>query len=90
MTYPVTPPDDDPNAEAGAQLLLRGGLMLTTLLEAGHDLTEPENVLALQLLGPMISRAIGGNIDADMETVKFIAKGSDITKFQELIRGMAK
>jgi len=66
-------------AEYGEQLLTRAGWMLHTLSQAGFDpLHEPIDLLSLQLLGPVLARAIGDEPRRSMDTILKIVDLIDI------------
>lgn len=83
---PVTPADSE--AEALALALLGDAARIVTAIRGlGLSLEEPRTILAVQLLGAMLARVLGGDPRRTAEAVAGIAERVDLERTKELLKG---
>lgn len=83
---PVPPADSE--AEALALALLGDAARIVTAIRGcGLSLEEPRTVLAVQLLGAMLARVLGGDPRRTAEAVAGIAERVDLERTKELLKG---
>lgn len=86
MSDPTGPTQSDLDNTAES-LLLKATKILQAIEQAGIGLYDPETLLALQLLGPVLSLALGDNPRRNTDQLISIAEHLDLEIVRSLLRG---
>lgn len=85
-TIPTIPTTSDLDKTAES-LLTKATAILQAIEQAGIGLYDPETLLALQLLGPVLSLAVGDNPRRNTDNLITIAETLDLEIVRSMLRG---